>query len=85
MATRRILVVSTQSGTPRSYNADEATWGELKSRISNDFGDIGGMAATIKEGKIDLLRENQSLPTTDFTLYLTPSKIKAGKNAGANK
>lgn len=79
MATaRKVTVISSQRNGAVEFTTDATNWEQLKNTISNDLGDVCNMAATIKETRNSLSAPNALLPEGEFTLYLTPQKIRAG-------
>lgn len=75
---RTVTVIGTTLSNPREYQTEATTWGQLKDLISPDFGNVEGMKAVVKETRGNLERNDAVLPEEDFTLFLTPGKIKAG-------
>jgi hypothetical protein len=83
-----IILFNTQiNKLEKLNNVVATTWGELKSKISNYD---SNMKAMIKENKMTLENDGAILPIgigkdssgnsngTDFTLFLTPTKVKSG-------
>lgn len=75
---RTITVIGTTLSTPREYQTESTTWGQLKDLVSRDFGDVSNMKAVVKETRATLEREDALLPDEDCTIFLTQAKIKAG-------
>ncbi len=75
---RTITVIGTTLSTPREYQTESTTWGQLKDLVSRDFGDVSNMKAVVKETRATLEREDALLPDSDCTIFLTQAKIKAG-------
>ncbi len=72
--TRKITVYSTQAKSSQSIETSAATWGELKSEMS----DIGNVRAVIRETRNSLDTPSSKLPDQDFTLFLYPQRVKSG-------
>lgn len=83
-----IILFNTQiNKLERLSDITATTWGELKGRIPNYD---PNMKAMIKENKMTLENDGAILPIgigkdssgnsngTDFTLFLTPTKVKSG-------
>lgn len=75
---RTITVIGTTLTTPREYQTEATTWGQLKDLVTQDFGNVEGMKAVVKETRGTLERNDAILPEEDCTIFLTPAKIKAG-------
>lgn len=75
---RIITVIGTTLPTPKEYQTEATTWGQLKDVVSRDFGSVENMKAIIKETRATLERGDAILPDSDCTIFLTQAKIKAG-------
>ena len=76
-----VLVYSTQSSTRPTIQVEGgSTWGDLKSAISagSDIS-TSNMKAMIRSSRLTLENNNALIPTEDFTLMLTPERVKSGK------
>jgi len=73
---RKITVVSTSTDDVFEIESSAETWGELSRH--DKLGGAKGMRAMIKENRNTLENEQAILPQGDFTLYLSPSKVKSG-------
>lgn len=79
---RTIIVVSTRGANVRkTITTDANTWGELKPVIEGEGVSVDDMKATVRETKQSLELDGAQLPSGDFTLFLTPGKVKSGNNA----
>lgn len=76
---RSVIVASGASNRPvRINNFQGETWGDLKSHP-----DLAGLVssnveAVLREGNVTLNRTDAQLPQGDFTVYLVPTRNKAG-------
>jgi hypothetical protein len=77
---RIITIVSPQGDIRVELNSSAITWGELKTEINNqgtfNANDSTAMIRGIRES---LTSSSTVLPLNEFTIFLTPSKIKSGK------
>lgn len=73
---RKVVVASPASNQAKQYQTSATTWGELKSQISDLL--VGNVEAIVKPGNVTLTRDDATLPTGDFRVYLIPTKNKAG-------
>lgn len=73
---RKVIVFSTLTEQKQVIETDVTTWGELKKLVSDFNSDT--MKATEGTTKTTLESNEAVLPTGDFKVFLTPSKIKAG-------
>lgn len=76
---RKVTVVSTRENVRKEINSDATTWGQLKTEIERQGVSTGDMKAMIRENKNNLENDGASLPSGEFTLFLTPGKVKSGK------
>ena len=89
----QVTVFSTK-GKKRSVVTTEAnTWGELKKDLLNEGIETNNMKAIVGENQTTLESSAAVLPkgltasgevTKDFTLFLTPIKVKSGSTAVIN-
>lgn len=77
MALKEIKVLSSTKSGFRTIVSEAETWGQLKDNL-REFGNVNELTAVVKETKNTLEDDGASLPAGDFTLYLSPKKIKAG-------
>lgn len=78
---RTITVISTQGDARVSLESNATTWGQLKSEINADgCMNASDAKAMIRGVRTPLERDSDALPSGDFSVFLTPSKIKSGKN-----
>lgn len=78
MSTRNVVVASTAANKARKIETSARTWGELKSQREMEDLIVGSVEAIVNPGNVSLRDDDSILPTGDFTLYLTPTKNKAG-------
>ena len=77
---RLVTVLSTKDNNKKEINTDVTTWGELKPLIEAQGISCGDMKAMVRSTKATLEHSSAVLPTEDFTIFLTPGKVKSGKN-----
>mgnify|MGYP003631266590 FL=1 len=74
-----VLIFSTQtSARPTISIEGGSTFAELKSAISDAGVTTSNMKAMIRESRLTIEQPNAIIPTTDFTLMLTPGRVKSG-------
>lgn len=73
---KKVTIVSTNTDQVFDIETNAETWGELSRH--ERIGGANGMRAMIGETKHTLESPDAILPQTDFTLYLSPSKVKSG-------
>lgn len=76
---RKILIISSQMDGAKSLSTDIKTWAELRNELNKAGISTDNMKAMVGQTKTNLIEDGALLPTNDFTLYLTPGKIKSGK------
>ena len=76
--TRSVIIASQVTNRARKVNTSAKTWGELKAQ--SDVADliVGSVEVIMNPGNVTLNRDTAVLPTTDFKLYVVPTKNKAG-------
>jgi len=73
---RLVKIVSTRDKTvTRLEDFEGTTFADLKRAHSFE-----GMAATVRETKVNLEHDDAQLPQEDFTVFLSPTKVKSGAN-----
>lgn len=75
---RKIKVYSTNGRTNIDIETEAIDFGGLKRDLSSNNISYDGMRAVIGENKNTLEVDTAMLPDGDFTLFLTPKKIKSG-------
>ncbi len=74
-----VLVFSTQSSDrPTVQIAAGAKWGDLKTAIQNAGISTSNMKAMIRSSRVTLEHNDAQIPNENFTLMLTPGKVKSG-------
>lgn len=73
---RTITVYATRGGV-QTIDTEATTWGELKPIVEEHY-DLENLIATEGINKTTLEHKDAKLPDSDFTLFLRPSKFKAG-------
>ena len=77
---RIITIVSPQGDDRVELTSSAETWGQLKREINNNGTyNANDSVAMIRGTRENLTSDSTVLPTTAFTVFLTPSKIKSGK------
>ena len=77
---RKITIVSPQGDTRVEITTSVERWSGLKTEINNEGTfNADESTAMIRGIRESLTDGNTILPTGDFTVFLTPSKIKSGK------
>lgn len=77
---RNVVLVSPKSNAPiRINDFSGSTWGELKNHASvySHVAD-SNVEAILRQGNVTLNREDAALPEGDVTVFLVPTKNKAG-------
>ncbi len=75
---RTVIVASPASNRAKKYETSVSTWGELKGVIADLYTGDGNVEAIVHPGNVTLTRDDASLPTGDFKVFLVPTKNKAG-------
>jgi hypothetical protein len=76
---RTIKVFSTETSVLKEINSSATTWGELQAELKAQGIDPNNMKGMVKESKTTLENTGAVLPTDNFTLFLTPTKVKSGR------
>ena len=77
-----VLVFSTQSSDrPTVQISGGAKWSELKNAIQAAGISTSNMKAMVRASRTTLEHNDAIIPNEDFTLMLTPGKVKSGKNS----
>ena len=75
----KVTIFSTKGKKRSTVNTSATTWGELKSALSAEGIETDNMKAIIGENQVTLESSKAVLPVDfDFTLFLTPIKVKNG-------
>lgn len=77
---RVIKVLSTETSSLKEFTTDVTTWSQLKGILVENGIDPNNMKGMVKETRTTLEHDAAVLPTSDFTLFLTPTKVKSGCN-----
>ena len=77
---RTVKVYSTQGQNRQNVTTHVGTWGELQGVLSEYDIVYAGMRAIVGETQNTLESPDAILPDGDFTLFLTPGKVKSGFN-----
>jgi hypothetical protein len=81
---RNVVIVSPASNQPiRISDFNGATWGELKNHPSVVDHVGSNVEAVLRQGNVTLNREDAQLPEGDVTVFLVPTRNKAGMNPEA--
>jgi len=74
-----VTVFSTQTSERKSVNvAPGAKWGDLKAAIAAAGMSTSNMKAMVRSTRVSLEHDAAILPTENFTLLMTPGKVKSG-------
>lgn len=77
----KVTVFSTKGRKRSEVESSATTWGELKKDLASAGVETSGMKAIIGENQNTLESAKAALPVDfDFTLFLTPVKVKSGAN-----
>lgn len=80
MNARNVTIVTTQGNQEETISSNATTWGTLRDEISNKTSfNMSDTKAIIKGLRLGLNEASDALPEGDFTIYVTPSKIKSGR------
>lgn len=75
---RTITVLNPQTQTPVTINTDVTTWSELQEVLLQNNINPSGMKGLVRETRNSLESSSAILPATNFTLFLSASKMSAG-------
>lgn len=75
---RNVTVFSLKTKERKVITTSASTWGELENELKNQGLDTNGMKATHKENRTTFESSTSALPSGDFTVILTPTKVKSG-------
>lgn len=75
---RKIIVVSARDNSRKEVMSDATTWGALQPALDGQNISTTDMKAILRETKTALESNDSVLPTGEFTLFLTPGKVKSG-------
>lgn len=75
---RTITVLNPQTQTPVVINSDVTTWADLQNVLLQHNINPTGMKGLVRETRNSLESSSAILPTTNFTLFLSASKMSAG-------
>jgi len=76
---RSITIVNTQSADQMStYSSSANTWADLKKDLKKQGMSTEDMSAIIGETDQELKSELETIPEGEFTLFLSPQKVKSG-------
>tara|TARA_R110000796_G_scaffold43634_3_gene107169 strand:+ start:12671 stop:12967 length:297 start_codon:yes stop_codon:yes gene_type:complete len=77
---RKITIVSTKIDGKTELQSSASTWDDLKTEFTSAGISTDGMKAMEKDTKVTYDNGKAVLPTGDFVLFLTPSKVKSGSD-----
>lgn len=75
---RKITFVSTRDDVAKSFDADFTTWGQLKAHINSLGVNTSDLKVMVRETKNNLDNDSAVLPEGEFTVILSPGKMKSG-------
>jgi hypothetical protein len=76
---REVKVISTQTQGLNRIQTAATNWGLLKQDIMAAGIEVNNMKAIVRGSTRDLEDNSDLIPEDEFTLFLTPSKVKSGK------
>lgn len=76
----KITIISTKGKKRSIVETTSTTWGELQKDLSTAKVDTSNMKAIIGQTQVTLESSKAILPNFDFTLFLTPIKVKSGND-----
>ena len=74
----KVTVFSTKGKKRSTVETTAQTWGELREVLSGNGVETSGMRSIIGETQLTLESSKAILPDYDFTLFLSPVKVKSG-------
>lgn len=77
----KVTIVSTKGIKVSKLESTSQTWGELQTELATASIPYDGMKAIIGQTQVTLESSKAVLPDFDFTLFLTPVKVKSGTDA----
>ena len=80
---KNVTIVTTK-GRNQQLQTNASTWGQLLAELENTGLSVDGMKAIVGQTKVTLESTEAELPQTNFTLFLSPVKIKAGADYDLN-
>lgn len=75
---KKVLILSSTLDGNKTIMTSATNWAQLKSQMASEGVDANGLKAVIQQTKVTLEQDAAELPNHDFTLVLTPGKIKSG-------
>lgn len=82
---RLVKVYSTVGQNKQEIRSSAGTWDGLRSELNRHDVKHTDMKAVIGETNVSLEIGDAILPTTDFTLFLVPEKVKSGIRLGSSE
>ena len=76
----KVEVFNTNTNSMKVVEFSARTWETLDATLSENGISTEGMRAVIAHSQTDLVQPGAAIPQQDFTLFLSPSKIKNGVN-----
>lgn len=77
---RLIKVFSTENNNIIEITTGATTWGQLQAELKDQKSlDTHGMNAKIRSTKVTLEHKDAQLPAEEFTIFVTPAKVKSGE------
>lgn len=76
---RLVKVFATGNDNIIEITTSARTWGELQAEVKSQKNlDLNGMNAKVRSSKVTLEHKDAELPTGEFTIFVTPAKVKSG-------
>lgn len=86
MSARVVKVFATGNDNIIEITTSARTWGELQNELRSQKNmDVSGMNAKVRSSKVTLEHKDAELPTGEFTIFVTPAKVKSGVKAKTKK
>lgn len=75
---RKVTVASAAANRAKAFMTNATTWAQLKEEIIGQGLSLDNVEAVMAPGNVTLSQPESVLATTDFNVYLIPTKNKAG-------
>lgn len=81
---RLVKVFATGNDNIIEITTSATTWGQLQAELRSTKNlDVSNMNAKVRSSKVTLEHKDAELPTGEFTIFVTPAKVKSGVKAKA--
>lgn len=76
---RLVKVFATGNDNIIEITTSATTWGQLQAELKSQKNmDVSNMNAKVRSSKVTLEHKDAELPTGEFTIFVTPAKVKSG-------